>query len=198
MKCESKNKIADSKTGILLPFGERANGQIVHISEVRNGLSCECVRPHCKARLVARKGPQKQHHFGHYASTECRHAYESAIHKLAKEILCKEKKIKIPEVKAEYMDMKEIIQREIIFELDEARLEEPISGIIPDVVALKRDRKLLIEIAVTHFCDSMKITKIRENNLSTIEVDLSQLSRDATALEIEEALLYSAPRAWVY
>ncbi len=183
---------------MLLPFGENPDGRIVHISEVPSGLKCQCACPHCRAKLVARKGNIKQHHFAHHATTECRHAYESAIHKLAKEILYERKHIKLPEAKAEYENMSRIICREINFGLDEVRLEKPMFGIIPDVVAKRKGKELLIEIAVTHFCGPQKITKIRERSLATIEIDLSQLSREAAMSEIGEALLHSAPRSWIY
>jgi hypothetical protein len=46
-------------------------------------------------------------------------------------------------------------------------------GRIPDIVMSKRNRKLLVEIVVTHDLTCDKIQWIRDKDLATIRVDLS-------------------------
>ena len=72
------------------------NGMITSISDVERGLKCGCVCSACGAKLVARKGTKKIHHFAHYAGEDCEYGYESSLHLAAKEILSKSKKMIVP------------------------------------------------------------------------------------------------------
>ncbi|HVU13267.1 MAG TPA: competence protein CoiA family protein, partial [Phototrophicaceae bacterium] len=83
-----------------LPFGLR-DGQLFHVSEVESGLACNCFCPACGQPLVARKGAKVTHHFAHYKAETCEHAVETALHLAAKDILFKEKQIRIPAVEVE-------------------------------------------------------------------------------------------------
>ena len=42
------------------------DNKIVTIDEVERGLECGCVCIHCHARLKARKGDEREHHFAHH------------------------------------------------------------------------------------------------------------------------------------
>ena len=76
-----------------LLFGERADGTLTHISEVPSGIACGCRYPSCYRPLVARKGEQMVHHFGHHGAGG-EHAGQSgpeaALHGFAKELLASE------------------------------------------------------------------------------------------------------------
>lgn len=67
-----------------IPFAIRA-GQLVHISDVENGLQPDCTCPACKSPLVARKGSLKVHHFAHAAESNCQP--ETVMHLLGKQLL---------------------------------------------------------------------------------------------------------------
>ena len=85
----SKNKI---------PFGLR-NGILVDVSEVESGLACNCVCPECKGKLQARKGFKVTHYFAHDPSSNvhnCRSAFETSVHLMAKQILSEEMYINFP------------------------------------------------------------------------------------------------------
>jgi hypothetical protein len=77
-------------------------------------------------------------------------------------------------------------------------LEQRLGEIIPDVIVRKGKRDLLIEFVVTHKCGLAKIAKIKELNLSAVEVDLSWLPRNASKWDIREAIVRKAPRRWLY
>ncbi|MCW5199768.1 hypothetical protein VU05_03540 [Desulfobulbus sp. F1] len=61
--------------------------QLLHISQVAAGLSCNCVCPQCLSSLVARKGKVRQHHFAHFSSVPCQYYVETSLHLTAKAIL---------------------------------------------------------------------------------------------------------------
>lgn len=185
-----------------LVFGERADGSIAHISEVPSGLLCACKCPDCGTPLVARKGGQTEHHFGHHGSAfgrPCANGPETALHKFAKEVLARNLQIFLPT-----LDLTDGEDRWIGFEgrkfsFDSAILEKRIDGIVPDVIARKAHRDLIIEFAVNHECGPEKIAHIKELDLSAIEIDLSRLTHEAHSLgALEAAILYEAPRKWLH
>ena len=75
-------------------FAHTRDGEIVSVKEVQNGLRCNCYCPQCSARLVA-KNRSTEHviaHFAHlpgHSNDACKSAGETALHKLAKDILAK-------------------------------------------------------------------------------------------------------------
>lgn len=183
---------------IQLAFGELANGTIVHVSEVVSGLACDCVCPGCRARLVARKGALKEHHFGHYRSAQCKQALESALHKLAKQVLDERRELLLPEVRAEIGDQELVTHREEVHRFDGAILEHHLDTIVPDVIVQKGDHRLLVEMFVTHRCGPEKIARIQELGIACLEIDLRKLPRSASAGEVAQALLGKAPRYWIH
>ncbi len=183
---------------IQLAFGELADGTIVHVTEVVSGLACDCVCPGCRARLVARKGALKEHHFGHYRSAQCKQALESALHKLAKQVLDERRELLLPEVRAEIGDQELVTHREEVHRFDGAILEHHLDTIVPDVIVQKGDHRLLVEMFVTHRCGPEKIARIQELGVACLEIDLRKLPRGAAADEVARALLGQAPRYWLH
>jgi hypothetical protein len=183
-----------------LPFGLK-EGVLVEVSQVENGLKCKCFCPSCGHPLVARKG-EKTHHFAHHKSSDCVGALETALHYAAKDILAKQKKIRIPAVTASigggYGATFDLFKGQYIV-FDKVYLEKQLDNIIPDVIIEINGKKMLIEIAVTHFIDETKKAKIKELNISTLEVNLSKLDRQITLVELENILIDSLEnKKWIY
>lgn len=71
------------------------DGKIVRVTNVANGLACNCICLDCKARLMAinNEGNLQRPHFRHYSATnvkeisDCNASHETAIHYLAKDII---------------------------------------------------------------------------------------------------------------
>ena len=83
-----------------LTYALDTNGKLVHVDCVPRGLACKCLCPHCKSELVAKNGGnRKVHHFAHVNGSDCVGAIESALHKMAKDILQEHKLIMLPSVK---------------------------------------------------------------------------------------------------
>jgi ssDNA-binding Zn-finger/Zn-ribbon topoisomerase 1 len=161
---------------IKLPFGLQ-DGKLVDISSVDSGLGCNCVCPSCGQRLVAKKGDFNQHHFAHHDRVECEGAVETALHIYAKNILEKHKRIVLPPVYLNNSDRLIFPPTEVAF--DKVVLEKRLNNIIPDIIVFIRGKPLLIEIAVTHFVDKFKESKILALGYSAIEINVKSLFNTA-------------------
>ncbi|GJD65794.1 hypothetical protein MPEAHAMD_5990 [Methylobacterium frigidaeris] len=184
-----------------LVFGERPDGTILHISEVCSGLACNCACPGCKAPLVARKGDLKDHHFGHYGTAEtpaCQTGAETALHKFAKDCLARRLELFLPAVERAVGTSARARYLGEMFHFDAALLEHRLATIVPNVIVHKGERDLLVELRVSHPCDTVKIADIADLNIAAVEIDLSHLPRDVTRLSLEEAIITQAPRRWLY
>lgn len=149
-----------------ITYALNTKNQLVHIDEVPNGLSCNCVCPKCREILIAKNGGKiKEHHFAHQSNADCAGGYETVLHLLAKDIL-KETKL-VP-----FINLDGIVSMEIA---DTVELEKRINDIVPDVYACVRGKNIAIEIYVTHKIDDTKYRKIQESGLTTFEIDLSKI-----------------------
>lgn len=181
------------------------DGQLKHISEVENGLKCNCICAACEKKLVARnnEGNKRIHHFAHYESAECKYGVQTSIHLVAKEILEKKGEIKVPKVSVFLNEGIEINERRIFIskgyfenlseekyiKFDNVILEKKLHKFIPDVVAIVDNKKLIIEIAVTHFVGRQKLQKIIDSKISAIEIDLSKIQNNFNINEFEPLII---------
>jgi hypothetical protein len=187
-----------SDRGARLAFGQKPDGAIVHIDDVERGLACGCVCAACETELVAHRGSRVLHHFAHYAVGECRNAGETALHKYAKQLLNKERRLLLPNQTAEEGGLKAALHPGGEYRFDSAVLEKRLTGIVPDVIVRRRKRELLVEFRVTHKCDETKLAKMRGLGISAIEIDLSRVPADASPEVVDDAILWSAPRHWLF
>jgi uncharacterized protein (DUF2384 family) len=183
-----------------LLVAELGDGRLLHIDDARSGLACGCTCPGCGRAMVAKKGRIQTHHFSHHAQQEgrtCISAGETALHKFAKRILDERLEIAIPSMVVREHGDREVVVGPERRSFDRAVLEAKDGQIVPDVVLLLRDRRLIVEFKVTHACDEQKIARIRAMDVGAIEIDLSAY-RDETLAEIGDRILYDAPRFWLH
>lgn len=178
------------------------DGEIVGIQEVESGLKCGCCCPACGEVLVAKKGEKMMHHFSHYAGHNCEYGYETSLHLAAKDILSKANKMVLPPVCVDFPDSykkSEKICDSVEIEIEKVELERRYNDVIPDIVVYAGGRQLFVEIYVTHAIDDIKFQKIKDANISTIEIDLSKTSEDITVETLSEILLSnSEEKKWKY
>lgn len=182
-------------------------GKIVHISEVEQGLGCECNCPHCGSALIARKGNIRSHHFAHHNALDCDTGMETAIHLLAKEIIKDEKCLYVPSyfLKMEHEDKNgrnfaasSYLPSECL-QFSDVKLEQHNEDYVPDITALTETEEWVdIEILVTHKVDEHKALRQRQRGKTMIEIDLSDLPRDSSRQEITKAVLLQAPRYFIH
>jgi len=172
--------------------------KVVHISEVERGLACGCICPACKGKMVARKGEKNAWCFAHHIS-ECKYAFETLLHYMAKEILLKHKQLVLPKISCEFPNERIWSKAEGKYTFDDVKLEARLKDIIPDVILIKGTVPLIVEITVTHGIDKEKFEKIKELGISVIEVDLGMVKRNITMEELEKILIYEVRnKKWVY
>lgn len=69
----------------LLRYALNSQNKLVSIEDVAKGLACECHCPACNEKLVAKNcGTKRIHHFSHASGADCKGAYETMLHQLAK------------------------------------------------------------------------------------------------------------------
>ncbi|WP_298623909.1 competence protein CoiA family protein [uncultured Legionella sp.] len=171
---------------IKLPFGLNENNVIVHIANVESGKSCNCICPSCSTPLIAAKGTKNQHHFKHATTIECEEGLESAIHMAAKQIIKERKQIKLPEYTINknildskgkmHFESKTLVARGRSISFDSVQEEQELNQMRADILAITNNQKLMIEVFYRHKVDEQKIEKIKAANISTIEIDLSDLT----------------------
>lgn len=191
------SRFASGKAQLAYALGE--DGLIVHISEAARGAACRCRCPACGEPLVARKG-SVAHHFAHRPDSSCNAATaaETALHRLAKEIVADKRRLRVPAVEVEGQGIRKrrAASKEIRFE--SAAVEHRLEGVVADVMVTLGDRRLLVEILVTHESDEEKVSRIGALGISAIEIDLSNVPRDASRREVEAAVLKTARRRWLF
>ncbi|MBB5053460.1 hypothetical protein HNQ36_003451 [Afipia massiliensis] len=178
-----------------------SNGKMAKISTVANGAKCKCrcPNPHCNEYLIAKTNHQTPH-YSHSSNSKCNGGGpETAIHILAKEAIEEHKKLYLIERRASFAGREVILSKARLVEFDMVVAEHrELERIVPDIYVEKAGRNLLIEIAVTHPCDEMKIEKIRARGVPALEIDLSGLPRNADRDVITQAVIYDAPRSWLF
>lgn len=158
---------------------------IVSITDVDKGLGCNCHCLGCGTPLVAKKGSSMAHHFAHHVETgaierECSGALETEIHIRAKRYVQKQRKLLLP-VGLISPEPKE-------FEFQEVLLEKRMTGnkYIPDATAIFDGEKVLIEIAVTHFCEPEKIQALKDTFTNAVEFDFSDFTWEGEVIRDED------------
>jgi hypothetical protein len=144
-------------------------------------------------------GPKQLHHFAHHnKGIACSHVAETNAHIWAKKVLEREKRLTIPPIVAEHGGHMEIVSPAKVYVFAHARLEKRLDTIVPDVVLFTEDgTQLIVEVRVTHACEEAKLAKLRNDGLSSIEIDLRRFRTSTDQTAVEEALLTSAPREWL-
>lgn len=188
---------------VKLPFGV-CDGAYIHISQVDRGLKCNCRCPGCEADLVAKKGDDTAHHFAHRAKSDCTYQPETALHNYAKRLIARQLTFTSPDLQVVVRD------NDYGFWVDESlpskdysvlsgAFEHGYREIVPDV-QLETDAGLIfVEVAVTHFVDRDKRSKLRHYGIPTVEIDLSSIALDSSLEAIDHAILSNISlRKWAY
>ena len=164
----------------LLTFALDESQTLVHVDDVPKGLKCGCFCPHCGAKLYAKNGGTiREHHFAHEHGAECEGAYESSMHRLAKEILQESQCIMLPESYDNSKPSGLVKIRNIEIE----KWDEQYS-IRPDAEGiLENGQRLLIEFFFSHKVDGKKRSIIVDNNLLCVEIDINYQELDRNELK---------------
>ncbi len=173
-----------------LTYALDSSGKMVHISNVKRGLSCDCRCPKCNELLVAKLGHEggRQAHFAHHKGSNCYGSYMSALHKLAEQIIEGEKAVMAPAYKS-------IDKQKLSFEHVEVEQRVERKDLQPDIVGVTSNGlRWFIEIRNTHEVDEDKRAKLIESKITCLEIDV----RDQTLENLKSFLLESTEsREWI-
>lgn len=204
---------ADAKPKHGIPFGWHVPAQrMVTAREVANGRRCECVCVACGARLQARQGEIRIWHFAHDEETQCQHAPEAAIHRMAKQLIVERGGLFLPglERSREIHGKRRVwsetisvtIQAEGFQNLQDCVEEKSVIGAEsngeyrrPDVSATLDGYPLAIEVRNTHAVDFEKQEWLERIGHSVLEIsvaDLTLLVPDEIANALAVRLFQSA------
>jgi hypothetical protein len=155
------------------------SNKIVHISNVENGLKCNCKCVECGEKLIAvnNKNNKREFHFRHENESECKGGIETALHILAKQIVGENDKI--------------ILSKNQYFEYSKSEIEVQLSDYSPDVIIenTELNQKWLIELAVTSFVEKYKLDKIKRDDLNCLEIDLKKVDRNINPVDLKELII---------
>ncbi|MFM4713600.1 hypothetical protein ACEUEC_20025 [Aeromonas veronii] len=171
------------------------NGHIVDVKDVVSGKGCNCTCIGCQGAVWAMKGQVKAHYFSHEPNSieqnSCTWKPETEIHILAKEILATDRQLILP-IGTINPIYKNIVFDEMVCEVYEGR-------VIPDVIGFIDGEKVLIEVAVTHFCERGKVKELKRVNATCVELDLSGFRVKGEIISKEEIRDYlkKCPKKWV-
>jgi hypothetical protein len=170
----------------LLQLALNEKGEIVSIYNVPTGIACNCFCPTNPTQPLVAKNKnksigqtlnynQKAAHFALPKGGLNIGAAETAIHLLTKEVLRKHKKIRLPSI----MHLSAVLTKPILVEFEkcepEVAIESPLGVLQPDIIASKRNQKLLVEFYKTHKVDLEKEKKIISIETSCLEINLEGL-----------------------
>lgn len=139
----------------------KKTGKTVSIQEVAKGLQCDCICPDCQQQFVAAQGEKNEWHFRHYEETNCKGGQETALHRLAKEIIVSNTQFELPNYGT------------VIYESPES--EKSFLTFKPDITAKINGQDLFFEIFVTHAVDRIKETFFRNGEHKSVEINFTPL-----------------------
>jgi hypothetical protein len=181
-----------------LPYGVAADGRMVPVAGVERGLACNCRCPQCDRRLVAKQGDVKRWHFAHEADANCAGAFESMVHRLAKQIIADHGVVHVPALIGFHPETPTLFDAADVA-LTDVRLEVWQQGYRPDAIATMPDgAPLVIEVRVTHACEPAKLERLRDRNVAAIEIDLSGYRGEHTEALLTDLVLREAHRIWLH
>lgn len=176
----------------LLNHALDGNGVLVHVDSIPKGKACGCFCPACKKPLYAKHGQKRTHHFAHANNHDCKGAYETVLHLLAKEVLQETGQIMLPVPSREGLPSGLVKLHDVQVEKwdEQYHIKPDVEGI------MENGERLLIEFLVSHKVDEKKRQIIVENHLKCIEIDINYQALDKA--EFREFLAESKEdREWV-
>jgi len=158
---------------LIVGLGE--DGTLVPIRRAQRGLKCKCTCPGCGARLSAKRGKVKTHHFAHYRVEECNGAVETALHRFAKAVLHHHRRIVLPPVRAR--GVKAVVKPVHKFNYRSTGEEVGLKGFIADII-LYGYPKLIVELKVTHSVGAYKQRVFIRSGLPSVEIDVLAIFKE--------------------
>lgn len=180
-----------------VPFARCGDGVARHVSAVtgvRQG-PFHCLD--CGEVLTLRQPINKRRHFAHRPDSLC--TGETALHRYAKELLAAARTLTLPALVIEEERVRQAVFAAGTYDFDAVLPEHKVGSFQPDALVHYQGFELAVEFLVHHAVDGEKRAKVRDHDISMVEIDLSGLKAgqmDGDALDA--AILHTAPRQWIH
>lgn len=175
--------------------------KIVTIDEVERGLECGCVCIHCHARLKARKGDEREHHFAHHDGQGTMACYENAFRVATREAFLKSGEIQLPIDRIN--ENHEIIHDVFPFKYNSVKIIDSVkkSGKgLEILVELMNEKDVLLDVLIStrnQSGENIENKDFREN-ISRIRINLTNFQA-MTFDEFRRYLAYDIhSKEWIY
>lgn len=169
------NVAKDMEQGFVFSWAENADGKMVHVDTVQNGLECGCTCPCCHEKLKARQGNERAHGFAHHSKkrkANLKICYEVTMYKLAEQIIQTEKRIHVPAYYTMFPEG-DLVFEDVVLDNRYKRDDKQ-----PDVIATTKDGKQYL--IVFYFQNRIYHKQaVDYKNHSCLEVDLSNQNLDS-------------------
>jgi hypothetical protein len=183
--------------GLKVPFARCSDGVARHVSTI-TGLHqgpFRCLG--CDEILTLRRPVNKRQHFAHRPDSLC--TGETALHRYAKELLAAARTLTLPALVLEEERVRQVVFTAGTYTFDEVFPEFRIGTFQPDALVRYQGFELAVEFLVNHAVDDEKCEKVRDHDISMVEINLSGLrAGQMDADELDAAILHSAPRKWIH
>jgi hypothetical protein len=153
---------------------EQSTGKPVYVNDVKKGKACDCFCEKCNSQVEAVQGQRNQWHFRHVKESGCPGSQETAIHRLAKQIIIENFEMAIPDELLMYAD---------------ANQEQIFQTIRPDIIAVSNDNNVFIEVRVTHAIEESTELFYTNGKHNCIEIDLRKIPYDVSPEDLTKLIL---------
>lgn len=196
--CDAGRFAARSGAGDLkVPFARCGDGVARHVSLV-TGLAqgpFHCLG--CEEQLTLRLPVNKRRHFAHRPDSQC--TGETVLHRYAKELLALRRSLTLPALVLHKEGVMVSVFDAGRYDFEEVHPEYRMNTFQPDAVVRYRGVELAVEFLVNHAVDAEKRAKVRERDISMVEIDLSGVNAGMMdADDLDSAILHTAPRKWIH
>lgn len=196
--CAAERLMQQAGSGVLrVPFARCGDGVARHVStvaDVRQG-PFHCLD--CGEALSLRQPISRRRHFAHRPDTLC--TGETALHRYAKELLEAARTLTLPALVLEGDRVRHTVFEAGVYGFDEVLPERAMGTFQPDALVRYQGFELAVEFLVHHAVDGEKRAKVRDRDVSMVEIDLSGLKAGRMeGRELDVAILHTAPRTWIH
>ncbi|NML06807.1 hypothetical protein [Sphingomonas sp. G-3-2-10] len=180
-----------------VPFarcGDKVARHVSAVTSVRQG-PFHCLD--CGEPLTLRQPIDKRRHFAHRPDSLC--TGETALHRYAKELLAAAKTLTLPALVLEEERLRQTVFAAGTYAFDAVLPEHKIGTFQPDALVRYHGFELAVEFLVSHAVDGEKRSKVRDHDISMVEIDLSGLKAGQMDGDtLDAAILHTAPRTWIH